>query len=479
MRNRFFSDAPVEFDETLSKTLKVASAPETTALQYRVELITPLFGGGTMPGDVDLLMPFRAKSIRGHLRFWWRLLAHEGVFAKPSWWNNNDDAAPEEHDRFKRWERQVWGGVRGSEVVASAVGLEVVNKKQITPVEYEQARFRAAEIFRGAEYALFSAQSQADRLTRKLMSANEGDLASFDLVVSIKAAQAAGNAVDQVKETIRCWATFGGIGSRTRRGLGSLKVTECTENDTQGIVCVDLTPSFGVPKFGNHDAPGLRVAKGNAPGTADQCWKSAVGVLRDFRQGPGIARVRKGGMPGRSFWPEPDAIRVATGQHLNAVVNGVLRQHIPANNFAAAHSNGLFPRAAFGLPIVVQFKDKQIRDRATGQLIPHIDKNKCDPDQVSIEAIDAKRMASPLIIKACVQSDGNFYPIAVLLPSSREITDKLTVKIAGKMVPAWTTKMANDFQAEKAFAPIQAAVGGVLSAHDPLEAFLNYFKQRL
>src|SRR5579859_2744911 len=36
------------------------------------ELITPLFGGGVIPGENDILTPIRGSEIRGHLRFWWR-----------------------------------------------------------------------------------------------------------------------------------------------------------------------------------------------------------------------------------------------------------------------------------------------------------------------------------------------------------------------------------------------------------------------
>ena len=40
----------------------------------RCKLITPMFGGGVTPGEVDREMPIRASALRGQLRFWWRLL---------------------------------------------------------------------------------------------------------------------------------------------------------------------------------------------------------------------------------------------------------------------------------------------------------------------------------------------------------------------------------------------------------------------
>jgi CRISPR-associated protein Cmr1 len=47
--------------------------PTDVVQQVRTyQLITPLFGGGVKPGEVDMLTPIRGSEIRGHLRFWWR-----------------------------------------------------------------------------------------------------------------------------------------------------------------------------------------------------------------------------------------------------------------------------------------------------------------------------------------------------------------------------------------------------------------------
>src|SRR5882672_8573884 len=51
--------------------------PELTARggeerSYRIELITPLFGGGVEAGENDATMPVRGTAIRGQLQFWWR-----------------------------------------------------------------------------------------------------------------------------------------------------------------------------------------------------------------------------------------------------------------------------------------------------------------------------------------------------------------------------------------------------------------------
>ena len=45
---------------------------KSTLMSFKIELITPLFGGGTVAGELDEKLLIRATEIRGVLRFWWR-----------------------------------------------------------------------------------------------------------------------------------------------------------------------------------------------------------------------------------------------------------------------------------------------------------------------------------------------------------------------------------------------------------------------
>src|SRR5262249_29154025 len=47
-------------------------APGRLTHDYRIRLITPMFGGGIVPGEIDRTDPIRGTAIRGHLQFWWR-----------------------------------------------------------------------------------------------------------------------------------------------------------------------------------------------------------------------------------------------------------------------------------------------------------------------------------------------------------------------------------------------------------------------
>lgn len=64
-------------------------------LEYKVELITPMFGGGVKARTVDTGMPIRAREVRGQLRFWWRLLA--------------------KHKNLREAEELIWGGISGDD----------------------------------------------------------------------------------------------------------------------------------------------------------------------------------------------------------------------------------------------------------------------------------------------------------------------------------------------------------------------------
>jgi len=80
-----------------------------TVIALQCKLITPLFGGGVKAGEVDRAMPIRPTAIRGHLRFWWRLLQGQGI--KP--------------DELFEKECSLWGGISEPAPTASRVAVQV------------------------------------------------------------------------------------------------------------------------------------------------------------------------------------------------------------------------------------------------------------------------------------------------------------------------------------------------------------------
>ena len=82
-----FPDNLPEVDPHLDLNIKI----------YRIQVITPIFGGGVKAGKNDSVTPIRPSSIRGHLRFWWRAICR---------------AKFETADQLFDREGEIWGDIR-------------------------------------------------------------------------------------------------------------------------------------------------------------------------------------------------------------------------------------------------------------------------------------------------------------------------------------------------------------------------------
>ena len=357
-----------------------ATSGEGVTVQCR--LVTPMYGGGVVAGEVDKAMPIRASGIRGQLRSWWRLL-------------NGDGRTSEE---LFQDECGLWGGIASSGPTTSKVSLRVACEP--------------AASFVGSGVPSYV-----------LVGDNPNLLApgySFKLLLNFTRATAGQRS--QVIQCLRWWASFGGVGARTRRGLGAIKA----RSDDVDLKPVSSTEVEGL---------GGRMMIGPPKRNAEQVWKDAVGALESFRQGQGVGR--KTGK-GRSDWPEADAIRGLADE----------------TKSAPDGEGPFFPRAAFGLPIVFQFKgDKHLND--------------------TLESEDHERMASPLILRPYFD-DRDYRSMALLLPSwEQRISVAVTMKKRGSVGLAWPSDQGNrERRAEEVF-PMRSR------GSDPLTAFMRYFDERV
>ncbi len=375
------------------------SAPTPTQKTVCCELITPMYGGGVTAGEVDRKMPIRASALRGQLRFWWRLL--------------NGAKHPTSKELFST-ECELWGGISSTGPKASQVTLQV---KAVpgTPNNLISSRDPAGRnpIRRKFDYVLILEQGENPML---LDAGYE-----FELVLSFNS-MVNQSQHDQVVEALRWWASFGGVGARTRRGLGAV---EATSSD----LALNPVDAKEVQSKG-----GRMVLKPSAD-TATNAWRAAVDALKDFRQGKSV---------GRSLWPEPDAIRRLARQH--------------AQKLSPKHPvEKAFPRAAFGLPIVFHFKDH-------GDPPDYI----LEPDVPDVPASD--RMASPLILRPYF--DGTQYrPLALLLPGWEERVSVSVRFDKNSQGAAWPRDGTERSELAKQVSPIAN------QGTDALSAFMNYFNQ--
>lgn len=395
---------------------ELSSKPSKEWRTYKCTLVTPMYGGGVKAGKVDREMPIRASSIRGQLRFWWRIAC--GPFSSPK-------------EMFDR-ETEIWGGIGDKAAVASQVEIRV------KPLDLGNYPVKTVNEFKrqssiGIKYVLGSVNGSSAKLPSIL--SNEKNI-PFDIDI-----YSTEEVKPDVEIALRWWASFGGIGAKTRRGFGAV--------DVEGLDSIPLT-DFDHAQTSNGCK--LEYIKKHYD-TADQAWEAATELLYNFRQKPSIGRNKKGnGKEGRSFWPEADQLRHLTGKNDNG-------RHMPE-----FEKNLTFPRAAFGLPIQFQFPGKNN-----------------DPDEMKLCPEDSERLASPLILRPYLDKNKKWRALALLLPNwKKALTQPLTLEQKSSEsrkvtypVNYWPDE-DQQVERDRLTNDIKPMKG---RANDPLSAFLDYFKQ--
>jgi CRISPR-associated protein Cmr1 len=384
---------------------------------FHCQTITPLYGGGVRGGEVDTELPIRPSGLRGQWRFWWRLL--------------HRDRYPSSRAMFIA-ERALWGGLGEQGATASRVRLRVsgVSKPTLFPAfafkKKADGRYGAApQPGAGVSaYALFSAQGRLSDRNQEIEE-HPRSLAEAGVIFTLHLDCPSEHRAE-VEEALRWWASFGGVGARTRRGLGAVRV--------DGLAPVTVKEV---------EQAGGRLVLRERANDARDAWKRAVDPLRELRQGSDVGRnppAPDSNRPGRSRWPEADMIRRVSGRHATL--------HAPEHPV-----HGYYPRAAFGLPVVFHFKD---RDDPTDHIL--------EPDG------DFDRMASPLILRPYWDGQG-YRPAALLLPGwERALRQDLKLKgTPHRRLSVWPGDPATQ---QETAGQIKPMVG---RGADPLTAFLDFF----
>ncbi len=373
--------------------------------KFDVELVTHMVGGGIDAMKPDELMPVRASSIRGQLRYWWRFL--------------NRINFGDSRELFSA-ERELWGGMgAGDQGYPSMVRLSV--QLQNKP-GFEEIKDSALP------YALFPFRGQKEKKWIKRGM-------KFKLLIECEERWWPG-----VEEALRWWVTFGGLGARTRRGLGQVHIDRqllkpVTEEEAEQQGCR------------------LEIRRRDT----DSAWQAsltAVNCLKEFRQGVQTGRNpgSQPGRPGRSRWPEADTIRQMTMQHA---------ERHPVEHPLVKDGKQPFPRAYFGLPIIFEI-------RGIGE-----------PPKQSLQPEGMDRMASPLILFPYPAERRQFYPAALCLPTDHFQNLDLELK---------------QLEGQERTRPVAAGQWWPRDGHgachwagkirpmkdrgcDPLEAFLKFFRE--
>jgi len=323
------------------------NARRKSAIEVKLSLITPMFGGSADAGQVDPHRPVTAKSIRGHLRFWWRA-CRAGQF------RSVDDV----DDMFRR-EAEIWGAAAefnnkgGLEQGPGAVDLEV----EVTNAEL--IRKASRESGPQERVFMFPFQRPAAEPLRDV---------SFTLRLFLKSE----GFKEDVRDALIAWILFGGVGARTRRGCGALKLEGGLED---------------YPSDYPSDVNALRNWAGRLPTPPPEPWITCLSGVRavlgkaDSAEnawpslGTYWSRFRKGHSGGR--WPDHEVLKQLRGDEKSLSL----------------------VKPFLGLPIVYQ--------PFPGSFVG------------TVEPEDSGRMASPVILKPLALGNREVRPAVVVLRAPR------------------------------------------------------------
>ena len=372
-----------------------------TKKSFKFELITPMFGGDAESWQLDLKNPVRCQAVKGQLRFWWRTMQNET-----------------EPKKLLQKENRLWGGKivdndnkEESKRIKSPVSISIsdydINKENIELAK--MANNYAVDNKIMPTYVLFPITEDVKKNRKEIYF-----IKKLSFTLNISYSQLNEQEELEMLNTLKLWTLFGGIGARTRRGAGSIFCEKllkdfCNEADIYKFLS-SISNQVNTDNNNNQlEYPRISgmifYVKNITLHTKEEPaspWKSLLESYGRYRQDRKQDR-RPGGHPGRSYWPEPDAIRE---------ISKDFKKHKPCHP-----DKKWFPRTAFGLPILVKFKDK------------------CDPgggDNINIEPDigSGERYPSPVILKIIKLNNGSILQSALIL--NQKFPDKLKLRVNNK-----------------------------------------------
>lgn len=392
---------------------------KTTRIGLTCRFISPVFGGGVDPKKPDPVTPVRVPSIRGQLRFWWRA-------------THADLSLQELRER----ETRIFGGVHGDGPVASPLVIQVTRQprppQSLAVFQNGNAFNKAPGITEALAYGAFPLRGLDAAKIHDTLSVYTD---SFDLELRFPAEILVDRQPwplgPEIHRALWAWLHFGGLGGRVRRGFGAIELEKATGWKLPSI-------QEGWPKGQQRQEATWAtlgalqdcvVVARRTYGNGREAQEALLGLMRRMRQGD-LGRKPNQPRPGRSYWPEPDAIRnlyrMTSGKHGTPIHNPRIDK---------------FPRARFGAPIIFHFKTE------AGEREP--------PDTTLVPTLQGQkellsRLASPLILRPHATGRGGYEALALKLhhrwpdgwallernrPKESDLQTELTPEEAARITP--------------------------------------------
>ncbi|PAK33648.1 type III-B CRISPR module RAMP protein Cmr1 [Bacillus safensis] len=355
-----------------------------------IHLVTPMFGGGPQSNSIDEDRPIRESAIRGHLRFWWR--ATRGAACK-----NANELSKREANIFGHTEQ--------------ASQIQVVTHYEKDELKRNSKAFLNKKNHPFPRYVLSNMKDKTPYLMKAQFSLNirlSKKTTDFELIKK------------EVEAALWAWINFGGLGSRTRRGCGSLYCKQFSPYNKRTKSQLEkwfeqklLEYDIQLPASSREWPTLSREFKVQAfPLSMISSWRSVIQTYETFRR-----RSNPTKKMGRSCWPEADTIRLLTGKAKSG-------HHIPYPK-EKPFKYQAFPRAQFGLPIQFRFAPK--------------DSGK-DPDPVTLLPKGKDRLASPLILKPLAINQNESVGMVMVLQQPK--IEALSLLGYGKPLPDVTDEQS-------------------------------------
>ncbi|AOC57420.1 type III-B CRISPR module RAMP protein Cmr1 [Bacillus pumilus] len=384
-----------------------------------IHLVTPMFGGGPQSNTIDQERPIRESAIRGHLRFWWR--ATRGATCK-----NANELSKREANIFGHTEQ--------------ASQIQVVTHYEKDELKRNSKAFLNKKNHPFPRYVLSNMKDETPYLMKAQFSLNirlSKKTTDFELIKK------------EVEAALWAWINFGGLGSRTRRGCGSLYCKQFSPHNKRTKSQLEkwfeqklLEYDIQLPASSREWPTLSREFKVQAfPSTIISSWRSVIQTYETFRR-----RSNPTKKMGRSCWPEADTIRLLTGKAKSG-------HHIPYPK-EKPFKYQAFPRAQFGLPIQFRFAPK--------------DSGK-DPDPVTLLPKGKDRLASPLILKPLAINQKESVGMIMVLQQPK--IEALSLLGNGKPLPNVTDEQSIYPTATYSNNPLQDESGRTHSS--AIQAFLH------
>ncbi|MBI5142693.1 MAG: type III-B CRISPR module RAMP protein Cmr1 [Nitrospirae bacterium] len=190
---------------------------QPTVIEAEYSIVTPMFLGDAKQEATEI----RPPSIKGALRFWWRALNWSRMLAQNG--NNVTEALKTLHSEEGRLFGQAGDEDRGGQgcflMSVTSIGITLRSKEQLNGNDSPAPLGKWRPYLVGLGLASYNKEEKKSKYNRSAITSGK-----FKVRVRSRPETTLAD-VKSIEESLLLFGLLGGLGSRTRRGLGSVSIT--------------------------------------------------------------------------------------------------------------------------------------------------------------------------------------------------------------------------------------------------------------